>query len=100
MLVTFPGFTFAYCPVNTLMPGPLLPQGGPTLGEAVVFRGVAPACGLPPACHLTPNKHVALALASMSPVGEGGLCVAMQLRGHCSVYMAGTSSSAQVVSND
>ncbi|GFR45023.1 hypothetical protein Agub_g6334, partial [Astrephomene gubernaculifera] len=44
--------------------------GGGGLGEAVVFRGVAPACGLPPACHLTANTHLALPLAAMSPAAR------------------------------
>ncbi|GIL82333.1 hypothetical protein Vretifemale_11240, partial [Volvox reticuliferus] len=39
-------------------------------GEAVVFRGTTPACGLPPACHLTSNTHVALPLEAMSPAAR------------------------------
>ncbi|GLI70776.1 hypothetical protein VaNZ11_015810 [Volvox africanus] len=40
------------------------------LGEAVVFRGTTPACGLPPVCHLTSNTHVALPLEAMSPAAR------------------------------
>ncbi|KAG2432090.1 hypothetical protein HXX76_009017 [Chlamydomonas incerta] len=43
---------------------------GTSLGEAVVFRGSAPACGLAPAAHLTVNTHLALALAAMSPAAR------------------------------
>ena len=45
---------------------------GTSLGEAVVFRGSGPACGLAPAAHLTVNTHLALALAAMSPVRAAG----------------------------
>ncbi|GAX82253.1 hypothetical protein CEUSTIGMA_g9681.t1 [Chlamydomonas eustigma] len=40
------------------------------VGEVVVLRGQAAACGLPPACHLTTNRHVALALSSMAQTGR------------------------------
>ncbi|KAG2484197.1 hypothetical protein HYH03_017009 [Edaphochlamys debaryana] len=61
-------------------PSPSGPPSGTTgggLGEALVFRGSDPACGLAPACHLTTNPHLALALGSMSPGARRSLITAV-----------------------
>jgi hypothetical protein len=52
---------------------------GEGLGEAVVLRGKAAACGWAPACNLTTNPYVALCLASLNQVGMTALSFSLLL---------------------